>query len=69
MNDIADERKKNLEKTEDKKTREGQQKALKLQEKQKLRVHTEPNNSEKTVNLAVRHPELKLNVDSFEKIQ
>ena len=59
MNDIVVERKKTLKEAEEKKTpEERQHKALKLPEKRKLRVQKEPNNSEKTVNLAVRHPEL-----------
>ena len=47
-----------LKEAEEKKTKERQQKALKLLAKRKLRVQAEPNNSEKTVNLALRHPEL-----------
>ena len=58
INDIVVERNKTLKEAEEKKTKEWQRKALKLQEKRKLRVQTEPNNLEKTLNLAVRHPEL-----------
>ena len=65
MNDIAVERKKTLKKAEENKTEERQQKALKLQEKRKLRVQTESNNLEKTVNLAVCHPELRTHRRQF----
>ena len=59
MNDIVIERNKTLKEAEDKKkNKRTATKALKLQEKRKLRVQTEPNILQKKVKLAVRYPEL-----------
>ena len=55
MSDIAIGREKSLKEVGEKKAEERQQKPLKLQEKWKSRVEAEANNSEKTVNLGVRH--------------